>query len=313
VPTFNHITRGGGVSLALGTGLLVGLAMAAAVAAAGDAAPDSPGLTARPSHPRRIVSATLSTDEILLALVPPSRLLAVTAFARDPGVSNAVGPARAVRHVVDTNPERLLALEPDVVFADPVGRQETFALLGRVGVPVVRVPACESLADIERNVRWVGEMVDRRDAAERLVARMETRVAEVRRRVRGTRPPRVLLFNRGGYTSGAGTLFDELLTLAGGRNAAAEGGIEGHASLPIERALALDADVVLVTRYRADARAQSLLEPPALVDDPTWQGARAVRERHVHVLDGRHVLSTSHHAAHAVEDIARVLHPERFP
>lgn len=293
----------------------IGVLLALSVTLGAIAAPGPPPAVRPPppgERPERIVSATLSTDEILLALLEPGQLLGVTHFALDPAVSNVPARARRVDHAITGEPEQILALEPDVVFADPVGRPETRALLARAGVPLLKVPAVSSLQDIEDNVRWVARFVGEPRRGEALVAQMERTVDDTRERLEGVERPRVLLYNRGGFTAGAGTLFDDILRRAGGRNAAAEAGIAGHASLPVERALELDPDVVLTTDYHADGRARSLAGHPPLADDPVWQGARAVREGRVHGLDGRHVLSTSHHAADAVPDVARLLHPERF-
>lgn len=295
----------------LGVGAMLGLSVAATAWTAPAPAPPEP--EPEPGRrPERLVSATLSTDEMLLGMLEPSDVFAVTRFALDPEVSNVAERARRVRHVVTGEAEQLVALEPDVVLADPVGNPETRALLRRVGVPVLRVPPCTTLDDVRRNVRWVGEWIGEPDRAEALVAEMDRTVAEATARVDGAPRPRVLLYNRGGFTAGAETLFDELLRLAGGRNVAAEAGLRGHASLPVERALALDPEVILTTDYRAGGRARTVVERPALAEDPVWRDARAVRSGRVFALDGRSVLSTSHHVARAVPEIARLLHPERF-
>lgn len=296
----------------LGVAAMLGVSVAAGASSA--PAPAPPLEAPEAGTPlRRIVSATLSTDEILLALLEPTDLVAVTHFALDPQVSNVVERARAVPSVVTGDPEQIVSLEPDVVFADPVGNPESRALLQRVGVPVLRVPACTSLEDVRRNLRWVGERVGAPQRAEELVGQMDRTVEAASSRVAGADRPRVLLYNRGGFTAGAGTLFDDLVTRAGGRNAAAEAGIVGHASLPIERALALDPDVLLTTDYRADGRARAVVQRTALSDDPIWRDVRAVRSGRAWALDGRNVLSTSHHVGKAVPEIARLLHPERFP
>ncbi len=300
--------------LSVGVLAMLGLSVAAGAWSAPVPVPEPAPepLPAPGERPARVVSATLSTDEILLALLEPSELHAVTHFALDPGVSNVARRAREVARVVTGDPEQVVALAPDVVFADPVGKPESRELLRRVGVPVLTVPGCHTLDDVRRNVRWVGAWVGAEERAEALVARMDRTVEDVARRVEGASPPRVLLYNRGGFTAGAGTLFDELVRLAGGRNAAAEAGIVGHATLPVERALALDPDVVLTTDYRADGRARDVFERAPLADDPVWREARAVRGGRVWALDQRHVLSTSHHVAEAAPEIARLLHPERF-
>ena len=290
-------------------GLLAG-SVGLGVWAEGAPAPEAAAVSGRPA---RIVSATLSTDEMLLAMVEPDGLVAVTHFALDPRVSNVVEQARRVEHVVTGDAEQLVSLEPDVVLADPVGRPETRALLARVGVPVWQVPAAHSIADVKENVRSVAARVGMPERGEALVRDMDLVIEGARERVRDVERPTVLLYNRGGFTAGSGTLFDELLRIAGGRNAAAEAGIEGHASIAIERALALDPDVILTTDYAADGRSRRMIPEVTLEDDPAWSDTRAVREGRVYALSGRTVLSTSHHVARAVPEIARLLHPERFP
>ena len=295
------------------TGLVVLLASSVGLGALTAPEPPPPAREPAPGvRPERIVSATLSTDEILLAILEPEDLLGVTHFALDPEVSNVPERARRVEHAITGEPEQILALEPDVVFADPVGRAETRELLRRLGVPLSKVPSVSSLDDVKRNVRWVAATVGEAARGEALIAEMDRRIQHATDRIEGVERPRVLLYNRGGFTAGEGTLFDDVLRLAGGTNAAAEAGILGHAALPVERALELDPDVVLTTDYRADGRARELGGESPLASDPVWRGARAVREGRVHALEGRHVLSTSHHAAKAVEDVARLLHPERF-
>ncbi len=297
-------------TLGAGVAALLGLAMAGGAATGGSASARAPTTPRR--HPSRIVSITLPTDEVLLALVPPARIVAVTHFADDPAVSNVTGPARAVRRRVAGEAEAILALRPDLVLTGAFVRPDTGALLARTHVPVVGTKAPASLDDVRAAIRTVGRAVDQSLAAEGLVAQMDATLDAVRRHVLGASRPRVLLLNEGGFTAGSDTVFDDLVRVAGGRNAAAEAGIRHHQVLPLEQALALDTDVIFTTHYRADARTRTVVPEPSLARDPAWRNARAVREGRVYHLPERHVLSTSQHVAQAAVDIARILHADRF-
>jgi ABC-type Fe3+-hydroxamate transport system substrate-binding protein len=116
----------------------------------------------------------------------------------------------------------------------------------------------------------------------------------------------VLYFTRG-YTAGRGTLIGELIERAGGRNAAAEAGVEGHARLDAEHILAIDPDYILLAPWRADARERSLTGELSVTRDPLLVRTRAVRHGHVLFVPPSHLMSTSHFVALAVEDIARQL------
>lgn len=263
--------------------------------------------------PRRVVSGTLATDEILLDLLPPSRIAALTIFADDVRVSNAVEASRQVGPRVDTDPERMLALDPDLVFVARYTQRESVTLIETSGVPVVRMPFCATLEEVRRGILHVGRAVGEEAKAAALVAGMDAGLGAVAARVAGARPPRVLFLNPGGYVAGRGTLYDELLTVAGGVNVPAEAGVEGPGFLPLERLLALDPDIILVSDYIGDPKARELRPARDLREDPAWGSARAVLAGRVHTVSERHLTCVSHHLAGAAEALARVLHPERFP
>jgi iron complex transport system substrate-binding protein len=265
-----------------------------------------------PAHPERVVSVTLSTDEMLLALVPEARILALSTFADDPLASNVRREARRVAPRVSGDAEALLALEPDLVVTNPFASADAMALLERSRVPVLRVPAATSIADVEEGLRTLADALGARARAEEVIAAMRAKLDRVADAVDGARRPRAILYTTGGWVAGAGTLPAELLALAGADNAAALSGIAGHAVLAPELLLALDPEVVIVVDYRADGRARELFAPPAFAEDPVFRSLTAVRTGRVHALDPRRVLSASHHAADGALELARVLHPERF-
>lgn len=86
----------------------------------------------------RIVSLTLGTDEILLDMIGPERIVALTKFAHDPGISNVVAKAAQVRgKIVDVNVEAVLSHQPDlVIYAADVMYQHVYLLLRDMGVPI---------------------------------------------------------------------------------------------------------------------------------------------------------------------------------
>jgi iron complex transport system substrate-binding protein len=296
-----------------GIGALLALSFGATAAVGPPAAPREPAPPGPGEVRDRIVSAMLSSDEILLSLLPPERMLAVGRFAVDPTVSHVSGAARRVPlRVGIEEPEVLVALQPEVVFADAFVRPEVRALLARSQVPVVRLPVVTDFDGVGRNVRTVGALVGESVRAEALVAGMHETLDDVRSRVRGAARPRVLLVNRG-YTAGPGTLWDEMLGIAGATNAAAEMGIHGHAPVTLERALEVDPDVIIVNEWRADGLARSVVQPPALADDPLWSATTAARTGRVHEMQSRSLMSTSHFAAEGVDELARVLHPDGRP
>ncbi len=268
---------------------------------------DGKHVLARP--PARIVSLTVTADEILSRLVAPERLAAVSRFADDPAISLVAGsvPARAAR-VRGSNPENIIALEPDLVFVAHYTLDSAVKILGAAGIACVRFRDVHGFADVAENVRLTAEAVGETARAEGLLAEMSGRLARVAERVRGRPRPRVLYFSPADYTSGRGTLVDEKIERAGGVNAAAELGLVGDKSVSLDVLVGLDPDVIVTPRWSADEQAALR----AITANPAWQSARAVQSGRVYTLRAAALTSEAPDGVVGVEELARVLHPEAF-
>lgn len=303
--------------MASGARLVLGVAALMTASAAGAALGSQGDRSARseavplPEDPRRIVSANLPSDEVLLALGVTDRIVALSAFADDPAISNVREDSTGVAARVRGDAETILALDPDLVLAFPFGQAETEALLRQGGIPLVHVPGAMSLEDVRTNIRTIASAVGRAADGERLIDGMDVTLKRVARATEGAQRPRVLLWHAMGTTAGAGTVFDEVLSIAGGTNVAAEAGLEGNPTMPVELALAADPEVIFVVDYRGDARERRVAPRELLGSDDLFGHVSAVREGRVHALTPRFALSTTHHVARAAVEMASILHPDR--
>jgi iron complex transport system substrate-binding protein len=257
--------------------------------------------------PRRIVSTYLACEETLASLVDLERVVGVSAYADDPSTSNCFGvyPPRVAR--VRSEPERLLSLEPDLICVSPFAQLDSVRILAQAGPPLVRWSRFDSFAEIIEGVQLLGAVVGEEVKADAIAAGVEREIADVTRRVRGVAPLRVLYYDSPGYTMGAGTLVDEMITRAGGRNVAAEAGIRGPGEVGVEAVLALQPDAVLMPRYGDSDPVLARLGR-----EPAWRSIAALARGRVHEVPSAWVSTASHHAARGLARVARVLHPEAF-
>lgn len=250
--------------------------------------------------PRRIVSLNLAADEILLALTPPERIAALTSLADDPRFSNVATAARRIPHRVHSNAEHVIALQPDLVIVSAFTSAAVKTPLRDAGVLLLELSRFTSFTEIARNILAVGRATGDAEAAQALVAEMERRIGAVRQRV--------LYYTAGAFTAGSGTTMDEIITAAGGSNAATEAGIHGWKQIAHEAIVVLDPAVVLVS---GDSALRGLQE--SLLADPTLQDIAAVRHRRVYTVPRSYTSTVSHHIVRCVEAVAQVLHPDLFP
>lgn len=258
-----------------------------------------------PQKPTRIVSVTLATDEILLALVGPPRLLGVTYLAVDERVSNMPQEAAAIPHKVRADPEQIISLQPDLVFVASFLRGEFIRLLQAAGLVLFQFQEYDSIAEIQQNIRLIGEVVGEEARAEALVAAMQARLQALAEQLRPiSERPRVLYWGSHGYTAGRMTSMDDLITHAGGENLAATYGIIGSANLSAEQVLAMNPQVIVSSSL--DQGAPRGL--PAALMHPALQGTDAVQHGRVYTVSSRYLVTISQFIVDGVEAFARMLH-----
>jgi iron complex transport system substrate-binding protein len=259
-------------------------------------------------EPQRIVSQTLGTDEILLAICPPERVAALSNLAEDENYCNAVEAARQIPNRATEGPEQILQFKPDLIFVASYSRAETVELLKESKAPVFRFANFDSIADIKSNIRTVGYATGADDAAEKLVRKMDEDLAAVRARIpQRASPMRVMSYDKLGYTAGSNTIFDEVARAAGAVNICAEQGIKGFAKISSEKILEWQPDFLITGANRGKEKSVR----DRLLEDPAVASGKAGRAGRIIVIDNRHFLTVSHHVVRFVEDLANGLYGDR--
>ncbi len=254
--------------------------------------------------PSRLVSLTLMTDEMLLDLVVPERIAALSAFAADPRLSNVAEragdyPAMAF-HV-----EPVLALRPDRVFVADWSDEAKVNQLRAAGIPVTLVRSPTSMDEIRVALLDVARTVHVEARAHELIATMDRILAEVEKQV-STIPPgerlTVLDLHAWGSVSAAGSSWDALLQAAGLVNAAAglRSDRHGQAPLSTEKLLVLDPDLIVLPGWLPGDPGAAERFRENLLADPSLRPLRALQTGQVLLMPERLRSTTSHYIAHGV-------------
>jgi iron complex transport system substrate-binding protein len=260
------------------------------------------------ARPRRIVSQTLGTDEILLAICSPERIVGLGKFALDPKYSNVVEQARAAGSPVVQNTEEILQLKPDLVFVASYSRAEIVEQLQSAGARVFRLADFDSIEHIEQHIRVIGQATGDDERAAALVAQMERELAAIRARVpaAGIKRPRVMSYSPSGSTAGANTLFDDILHTAGAINVVAENGVQGFRKVSAEQVVEWQPDFIIVgaDADKFEETRQQLLANPAVA---ATEAARAGR---IIMVENRSLLTVSQNVVNLVKTLAERLYPD---
>ena len=208
-----------------------------------------------PAPPARIVSLVPSATEILFGLGADERLVGVTDYCDYPAAARR---KPSVGGMVSPSLETIVTLRPDLVIATDEGnREETFAQLRRLGIPIFLVRA-HRLADVAVVITRLAELAGRPDAARAMIEPMERRIAAVRRAVAPFRRPRVLyaVWPDPLIVPGRDAIVTELIDAAGGESITARDA-ESYPRFSLEAAIARDPEVIILATHGATTGAVS--------------------------------------------------------
>ncbi|MBA4767373.1 MAG: ABC transporter substrate-binding protein [Porphyrobacter sp.] len=222
--------------------LLAGLALGLAACA-----PAAPAPPKDPAHPT-IVSLNPCLDAILVEVAPPSQVLALSHYSRDPSSSSIPAETAARYGVTGGTAEEVIAARPDLVLASIFLPQPTRSALERAGLRVETFGSPTSIAESADQVRKVAALAGRAGEGEALAARIAAPAPP-------PGPPLdALLWQPGEIVAGEQTLVAALLREAGFSSDAARRGLRQADRVSLEAVLADPPQVLLVAGDAAGQR-----------------------------------------------------------
>jgi len=219
---------------------------------------------------RRIVSLNPCLDAILLSVADPRQVAALSHYSHQP-MTSSVGAAGRRFAVTYESAEEVIALSPDLVLASRHSALATRNALARLGVAVAQFATPDSVAESLAQVQRIAELAGQPGRGRAEIARIEAALAAAEPPP-GARPARALVFQRNGFSSGPGTLIDEMLRRTGFRNAAVDYGARRTTDIALDAVVADPPEV--------------LLSGETLPGAPTW-GERVMRHPALQQLRGR--------------------------
>ncbi len=246
--------------------------------------------------PRRIVTLALASDEIVLSMVPPERMAAVSYLAVDEGISTVTDKAEAISHRMKNYvPEDILACHPDLVIAPDWTSDEVIQSLKDLGLTVYISRGSLTIDTVKVTVKEIAEAIGEPEKAQPILDEMEADMAkaEVRRNAipKDQRKTVVLYSHLKGYV-GKGSMFDDLCEQAGVINGAAVIGMGRSDPLSKESLVKMNPDVIFTPTWAyKGVDPESVKEE--LLTDPSLQSVKAIQEKALRQIPDKYILSAA--------------------
>ncbi len=216
------------------------------------------------AEPTRVVSLNPCLDTILVEVADREQIAALSHFSRDENTST-IADIAVTFPMTHESAEEVMSFNPDLVLASRHSSPATRNALRRVNITTELFIEPQSITESIAQVRAVAKALHRQERGEQLVARIEAAFADAAPEPdEGLLP--ALLYQRNGFSTGAGTLLDDVLTHTGFRNVGGQYGLTGWGNIPLEHVVAAPPQILLAADPRPGVPAWTdrIMRHPAL-------------------------------------------------
>ncbi|HHY81391.1 MAG TPA: ABC transporter substrate-binding protein [Clostridiales bacterium] len=254
-------------------------------------------------EPKKVISLSPAITEIVFALGQGDKLIGRTDFCDYP--QEALEVKSVGGGPMDPNIEKVVELEPDIVFASAHFQEEVLNKLEESNVKVVILYGENSFDGAYEIIEKVGYILNAQKAASKIVDSMKETVADVLQRVEGLDKPSVYYVagfgEWGDYTAGRDTFIGQLIEMAGAKNAADD--VEGW-SYSLEKLIEKNPDYLICSKldnHKEQLKtANGYKDLDAIINDRVLEIDKNMLERQGPRL------------AEGLKEIAKYIHPEAF-
>lgn len=259
---------------------------------------------------QRIVSLSPAATAILASLSLQDQLVGIDRWSAQ---RRDVSPNIPSFDMIHPDAERIMALEPTIIFVSSMTRDATgrdpFAPFSSSGVAVIYIPVSETLAAICDDVTMIARVTGTVTAGQKIIDTMNSeinRIKEIVQTIPKAKRRTVVMEIEPApaiYSFGRGVYLNELLETAGSINIFANE--SGWLAVNAEQVFAHNPDVIL-TNTPSDDPVQEILSRPG------WGTLDAVRNKRVFVIDNTSSSQPAPAVTYALKEIAEAVYPEWF-
>ena len=267
--------------------------------------------------PIRIVSLGLSSDEVIIKIVPKSRILALSTRADEIGISNITElvkdiPLRGSVHSV----ENILKMNPDVVIIPDFYSSEVYQTFRDLGIKIF---IYKTPTNIQESMRFVNELavvVGEKSQGKAIIGTMERKLQSINNKIKNiSERKRVILVRPTGVFYAPKSIFGDVCKHAGVFDVTQE--LKPfydmkNTKITQEEIIRLNPDIIIITDWSDAGQNDPRKQREEILNNPAYKHINAIKNGQVILLPGRHLLTGSQFIVNSVEAVARISYPSYF-
>jgi ABC-type Fe3+-hydroxamate transport system substrate-binding protein len=256
--------------------------------------------------PAKLLTISLGHDEILFGISSNDQIVGTTTFAQEEG-SNILDKAKGLPTITN-DPESIIALEPDLVFADSYASIDLIDALEDIGIIVVQTPLNNDLDGRKKDIWLMAYITGNLKSAELLINNIDNKIKilndlsnnneELNKKVL------TLSWWDAYWSAGIGSTEDSIIRLAGATNIAAENNIKSNTTIEKELLISMNPQIIIITQS-VDWGGKEFYEQLFL--DETLSSIDAIKNKNVYIVNSNLWGTLSYWNIKGSEELVKIL------
>ena len=268
------------------------------------------------SKPKRILTFSMYTDQIVLGLVTSDHLVGINSLLDDPVLSNIIPIAKKItKKIGNPGAEEVLSMKPDLVIVSDWTQAEKMQSMRDLGLKVVSVKSPETIQDAKDAISQVAAAIGEPEKGRQLIGMMDKKLAEIREKTSRIKPEQrkniVLLSLMTAY-GGTGCAYDDACREATVINGIAAAGLKNGQQLTKEMLIKINPDIMLLPVYTGQGSYDTQAFIDSYLKDPSLQTVKAIKEKRLIYPREQFIYNCSQDIVFCVQEVARCAYGKEF-
>lgn len=257
------------------------------------------------SVPETIISLQPSNTEILFELGAGDKIIGATEYDTYP---NEALEIERVSDLSTVNTERVVELNPDVVFAYTSGAEAQVEQLESAGIKVFVIRSASSIEDVYGDIKQIASVVDLEEKGDQVIAGIQKQIATVQEKIAKLDEKKKVYFEIAPapdiWSIGSGTFQQEIITASGVENIYADQ--QEWFAVSEEDIITRNPEAIVTTVHYTENPVADILSRTS------WKSISAVQNKEVYVINSDIFDRPGPRIGQAVEMLAKTIYPNLF-
>ena len=263
-----------------------------------------------PERIDKIICLSPSITEILIDIGEAYKIISVDSYSKEILEKNNIDYSEMqIFDMMNPNAEKIISINPDIIFVNTFSvfsGKSSIDVIKSLGLTVAVIPNSDTLAGIEDDIYFFGEVLKLEDKAEEIVFEMKENIEKIKSIGDKIEDKKSIYFEIGAmpnlYSFGTNVYLDDMINIIGAKNIFEDR--NSWIAVSEESVLSANPDIIFTSVDYIDNPVSEILNRHA------WQNIKAIQKKQVYFIPSSSL--PNHNIIKSLVLMAKSIYPNEY-